>query len=244
VVNRRLAQRFWPGESALERRLRVAGADGVDTYRVIGVAPDLVYEELGEETDQSRLIVYVPYARAGWRTMALMVRAERKPASVIAPMRTAVREIDPFLAPYDVLTMTRRRVVTMWGERFLARTFAAFGVAALLLACIGIYGLTAYTAAERRRELGIRLAIGARPADIVNLLVRRGALLAVIGCGIGLPFSIAASYALAGLLFGIAPWDAIAWIVAPVALAAAVFLSSVLPAHRASRLDPARALQD
>jgi putative ABC transport system permease protein len=244
IVNRRLAQRFWPGQGAVGRRLRVAAADATAEYRVIGVAPDLVYEELGEETDQSKLMVYVPYARAGWRTMALMVRTNGDPSALAAPLRGVVREIDPFFAPYDVLSMPDRRVMTMWGERFLGRTFAGLAIAGLLLACIGIYGLTAHSAAERRRELGIRLAIGAQRGDIIRLLLRRGAALALIGCAAGIPLAMAASQLLAGLLFRVSPWDGLVWSAAPLALVLAVLVSSFVPARRASRLDPVRALQE
>jgi putative ABC transport system permease protein len=244
IVNRRLAERLWPGDSALGRSVQVATSSAPEIYRVIGVAPDLVYEELGEETEQSQLMMYVPYARAPWRTMALMVRTSGDPRQAAAPLRATVREIDPFFAAYDVQTMTGRRIVTSWGERFLAQTFAAFSVTALLLACVGIYGLTAYTAAERRREVGIRLAIGAQRGDIITLLLRRGVFLALIGCAIGLPLAFAASRMLAGLLFRVSPSDVVVWIVAPAALAGAVLVSSFLPARRASRLDPADAIRE
>jgi predicted permease len=244
IVNQRLAERLWPGESALGRSLQVATAAAPETLRVVGVSPDLVYEELGEETEQSQLMVYVPYARAPWRTMALMVRTSGDPRQAAVPLRAAVREIDPFFAAYDVQTMTGRRIVTSWGERFLARTFAAFSITALLLACVGIYGLTAYTAAERRREVGIRLAIGAQRSDIVTLLLRRGVWLAAAGCAVGLPLAFAASQLLAGLLFRVSPWDALVWAVAPATLVAAVLLSSFMPARQASRLDPAQAMRE
>jgi putative ABC transport system permease protein len=244
IVNRRLAERFWSGDSAIGRSLQIATASSPETYRVIGVAPDLVYEELGEETEQSQLMLYVPYARAPWRTMALMLRAPEDPVQAAAPLRTAVREIDPFFAAYDVQTMTRRRIVTSWGERFLAQTFAAFSVTALLLACVGIYGLTAYTAAERQREVGIRLAIGAQRRDIIRLLLRRGVWLAAAGCAVGLPMAFAASQLLAGLLFRVSPWDAAVWLVAPATLAVAVLLSSFMPARRASLLDPVEAMRE
>ena len=244
IVNRRLAERFWPGSSALGRRLQVVSGDETTPYRVIGVAPNLVYEELGEETEQSQQMVYVPYARAGWRTMALLARASGDPGPLAAPLRAAVRDIDPFFAAYDVHTMTDRRRLTSWGERFLAQTFAAFALMALLLACVGIYGLTAHGAAERRRELGIRLAIGAQRRDITRLLLRRGALLAAIGCTAGLPLAFAASKLLAGLLFEVSPGDRLVWGMAPAVLAMAVLVASYAPARRASRLDPLRALQE
>src|SRR5690606_10417772 len=111
------------------------------------------------------------------------------------------------------------------------RTFAGLAIAGLLLACIGIYGLTAHSAAQRRRELGIRLAIGAQRGDIVRLLLRRGVALALIGCAAGLPLAMAASRLLAGLLFRVSPWDGLVWLAAPLALVLAVLVSSFLPAR-------------
>ena len=243
VVNRRLASSFWPGVSAVGRRLRMVEGDGTADYRVVGVAPDLVYEELGEESDQSRLVVYVPYVREPWRTMALLVNAEGDPAAVAPALRRAIRDTDTFFAPYDVLTMSARRSLTSWGERFLGRTFAAFSIVALLLASIGVFGVTAHHAAERRREIGIRLAIGAQRGDIIRLLLRRGVILAALGCAVGFPLAIIGSRTIAGLLFRVSPWDVRVWTLLPLALVVIVLLASFIPARRASRLDPLTALR-
>ena len=175
--------------------------------------------------------------------MALLVAAEGDPATLAGAMRGVIREVDPFFAPYDVLTMPQRRALTSWGERFLGRTFAAFSITALLLACIGVYGLTAHNAAARRREIGIRLAIGAQRNDLVRLLLRRGAALAALGCCAGIPLAIVASRALEDLLFQVSPWDAKVWTLLPLALITAVLIASFLPARRASHLDPLSALR-
>jgi predicted permease len=243
IVNEALAARFWPGQPAAGRQLRVSAAGGVVPLRVIGVAPNLVYEELGEETAQSRLNVYVPNARAGWRTMALLVRTSGDPAALAASLRTAVRQIDPAIAPFDMQTMAERRRMTSWGERFIGNTFGAFGLAALLLACVGAYGLTAYWAAQRTREIGVRLAIGADRRDILRLLLGRGAWLALAGVAVGTPLAIAAARGVEGLLYRVSPWDAAVWTTMPIALVLAVLLASFAPARRASRIDPALALR-
>lgn len=128
-------------------------------------------EEVGEQSAASTLTVYVPYVRAGWRTMAVLARANGAASTVTAAVRGAVRAVDPGFAAYDVQTMTDRRLMTTWGERFLGRTFAAFSIMAVFLACLGVYGLTAHAAAQRRREIGIRLAVGAQRRDIIRLLV-------------------------------------------------------------------------
>jgi predicted permease len=243
IVNKRLADAFWSGESVAGRELRVVIGRETHLLRVIGVAPDLVYEELGEETAQSRLTVYVPYVRAGWRTMAFLVRANTAPATLANGARGAVRSVDPAFAAYDLLTMRERRLVTAWGERFIGRTFSAFALAALFLACLGAYGVTAHEAAQRTREIGVRLAIGATRQDIVRLLLGGGLRLAFIGAVAGLPLAIGAAILVEDLLFGVSAWEAGVWILLPMALVAAVLLASFLPAQRASRTDPAVALR-
>jgi putative ABC transport system permease protein len=243
IVNSRLARTFWPGETAVGRVLRVADRDQIVTLRVIGVVPDVVYEELGEETAQSRLNVYIPYARAGWRGMALLVRASGDPDSLAPAARRAIHDVDRGFAAFDVMAMTDRRAFTMWGERFIGRTFGAFALAALLLACIGAYGLTAYAALQRSREIGVRIAVGATRQDIVRLLLARDGRLALAGMAVGLPVAIGSAAVLEKLLFQVSPWNPAVWIVTPVALFAAILTASFLPARRASRTDPAITLR-
>lgn len=243
IVNERLARKLWPAQAALGRTLRIASGSDAIRLRIVGVVPDLVYEELGEETAPSQLTVYVPYARLGWRTMALLVRTAGDPAAAASAVRPALRRVDASFAVYDVMTMADRRSFTQWGERFLARTFGAFSLAALLLAAVGAYGLTAYSAAQRTREIGLRMAIGSTPGEIMRLLVGRGVQLALIGLGLGLPIAVAASRALQGLLFRVSPSDARLWVFAPVVLSIPVLIANLIPAYRASRRDPAEALR-
>ena len=243
ILSQRLAALLWPGESAIGRELRARDGGEIASFRVIGVAPDLVYEEVGEETPQSRVIVYVPYVRAGWRTMAFLVRTRTAPESIAPAARAAVRSVDPAFAPYDMMTMSQRRRVTTWGEHFIGRTFSAFALVALLLACVGAYGLTAHAAAQRSREIGVRLALGAQRSDIVGLLLGRGARLAIVGGLAGLPLAVGAAKLVEELLFQTSPWTPAVWIGLPAALLAAVLLASFLPARRASLTDPAVALR-
>ncbi|MGH9456676.1 MAG: ADOP family duplicated permease [Thermoanaerobaculia bacterium] len=243
VVNERLASTMWPGESAIGREVVFVRSNERTRLRVIGVAPDLVFEELGEETAQSRLQVYFPWAARPWRSMALLVRAAVDPASLISPVRGAVREIDPAFAAFDAMTMTERRRFTHWAESFLGRVFAAFGFGALLLACVGAYGLAAYSAAQRRREIAVRFALGATRSTVLALLLRRGAVLALAGLAAGLPLALGAARLIEALLFGVSPWDVGIWIVTPLALAGAVLLATWLPSRRAAETDPADALR-
>ncbi|HXT52741.1 MAG TPA: ADOP family duplicated permease [Thermoanaerobaculia bacterium] len=243
IVNQRLAQTLWPSADPLERRIGLAGGESVRWLRVVGVAPDLVYEEVAETTQQSRLNLYVTPALAGWRTNAVLVRAEGDPSRLIPLLPRALAEVDPAFAAYDVLTMERRREVTAWGERFIARTFSGLAAASLFLACIGTYGLLSYAVSQRRRELGVRLAIGATAGEVVRLLLRDGARLAALGTLLGVPLALATALAVRGLLFGVSPWEPSLWIGLPATLLAAVLLACYLPARRAGAIEPSTALR-
>jgi len=248
LVNERLATRFWPGASALDRTVHTVNAGGAvtATLRVIGVTPNLVYEEFGETTPQAELNVYVPSGRSGGRTLAILARTSGDPASYSSAMREAVRSVDPSFATFDVMSMSERRRLTTWSERFLAGTFTGFAIAALLLACLGTYGLVAYAAAQRRREVGVRVAIGATRVDIVTLFMRGGAALGLFGVALGVPFGLLAARGLseADMLFAISPWEASIWLGVATALTGAVLLATLHPALRAGRIDPSEALRD
>ena len=243
IVNARLAERFWPKQDALGRTFSFITTDGTQTLRVIGVAPNLVYEEFGETTEQSQLNVYVPIARANWRTTALLVRTPADPAALSAPVRQAVRAIDPTFAVYDMLTMEDRRTFTHWGETFMGDTFAGFAIAALLLACLGAWGTTSQSVAERTREIGLRLAIGAAPRNVVSMFVRQGVRLGVMGIAAGLPLALAMAAVLSTGLFNVSPWDARMWLALPAVLMVVMLLATWLPARRASRVDAATVLR-
>jgi predicted permease len=245
IVNRRLATRYWPGESAIGRTLPVAGGIDAALARIVGVVPDLVYEEFGEVTPQSELNVYVPYVTAGWRSQAVLVRvAGPAPGAVTTMVRRAIRAIDPGLAVYDELTMTARRQYNHWGAQFVGRAMTGFAIAALLLACVGAYGIASHGVAERRREIGVRIAIGATAADIRRIFLTTGARLALGGTLVGLPLAFLTARALESELFRVSPWDGSVWVLLPALLATAVVAASYWPARRASRTDPAVTLRE
>ena len=243
IVNRRLASRFWPGQSALNRTIRIQDGREAVTGRVVGVAPDLVYEEFSEETPQSQLNVYVPYVRAGWRTPSLLVSAPPNPGALARAVRDAIRGVDPGLAVFDVMTMADRRAFNHWAARLVGRTFSAFAMTALLLAVIGAYGIAAYAVARRTREIGVRLAIGATRRDVVRLFVGSGARVALIGVLAGGPLALGVALALRSTLFRVSPWTVELWIGPPILLSLAVLIAYFLPARRASRTDPTVALR-
>jgi putative ABC transport system permease protein len=243
IVARALADRLWPGESALDRRLGVVSDGGIEWRRVIGVAADVVYEEFGEETEQSRLIVYVPYARIASRTMAVLVRTGGAADQVVADVRTRLRTRFPGLPAYDMRTMAEVRTYTTWEQRVFSQLMAAFAGVALLLAWIGVYGLVAYTVARRTREIGVRMALGASQADVFRMMASDIGLLAVAGVGIGVALGALLMRALQSSTYGAASGDWRPLAVAGMAMALAMSAAAISPAYRAVRIQPAAALR-
>jgi putative ABC transport system permease protein len=243
VINQELARRLWPGESALNRRLGFRDNDEIVWFRVVGVVPDVHYEEVGEDTDQSRLNVYLPYARSGSRSMALMVRAQGSPAELVAPVRDAMRRIGPTFPVFGLLPMSEIRLRTTWEQEFFGEMMAGFAGGAMLLACLGIYALISYSVGRRSREIGVRLALGARPSDVIQMLLGEAASIGAAGLTIGLLLAVAVARGMVGGLYGV---SINAWLFASMAvpLTVALLLATWVPARRAARVEPTIALRD
>jgi predicted permease len=240
LVGERLARRLWPDQDPVGRRIVLPGNG---TFRIIGVAPDLQYEEFGEDLESARLQIHVPYGVWGNRGMSILVRAVGDPASLVEPVRRELARIDPTLAPYDILTMPERRAVTTWEQRLFGDSFAIFGAIALVLALCGIYGVIAYSVARRTREIGIRIALGARPGKVQGRVVGSAVVLAGSGTAIGLAVAVVFARALRGIVYGVNPLDPFTFVGTLGALLVAAAAASWIPAHRAARVDPTEALR-
>lgn len=243
IVNRRLAERLWSQPSAEGREIGLVNGDAVEWLPVVGVAPDIQYEEFGEETAQSRLNVYLPYSALPWRSMAFLVRAQNDPASLSARVREAMRSFAPGVPVFLLRTMEEVRYFTTWEQRFITRTFVAFAVAAVLLACLGIYGLVAYRATRRTREIGVRIALGASQREVHGMFLGEGMALAAMGVAIGMVASFGVGRALEGMLYNVRATNPLLYGTAAAILAAAVLLASYIPARRAGRIEPMAALR-
>jgi predicted permease len=243
VLNRRLAERLWPRESAAGREVGLVDGGGVQWLRVVGVAPDVQYEEFGEETAQSQLNVYVPYSLDPSRGIAFLVRVENDPAALAGSVRNAFRSFAPGVPLFLVRTMEEIRYFTTWEQRFFSRTFVAFALAALLLAGLGTYGLIAYRASRRVREIGVRVALGASYREVLGMLLREGSLVAGMGLGLGLPAAYLVSRLLEGILFRVPAVNVALYLTAAILLLTAILLASYVPARRAARVDPMTALR-
>ena len=243
IVSAELAERLWPGRDPLGRRIRVEVEGATPWLTVVGVAPTLGYAKPGEDGERERRQVHLPYARAGWRLMTLAVRSAGDPVALAAPVRREVRALDPSLPLFTVHTMSDYRTSTLWLERAAGQAFASLALLALLLAALGVYGVTAYAVGQRTREIGIRMALGARAPDVVGMVVREGALLAAAGIGVGLLGAWGVSRLMRSTLYGVGPGDPAAFVAAPLLLAAVAVAASWIPARRAARVDPMTALR-
>jgi ABC-type antimicrobial peptide transport system permease subunit len=210
---------------------------------VVGVAPDVTYEEFVEQAPEDQLHVHVPYARLPFRGMGVMVRTEGDPRAVVTAVRRELRALDATLPAFDVRTMDEVFEFTTWPYKLYGKSFGLFGALALALAAVGVYGVVAYAVAQRRHEIGVRMALGARAATVAREIVRGAVRLAVPGAALGLAGALALSRVLRGVLYGISTTDLATFVGVPVVIVSVALLASWLPARRAARVDPAAALR-
>ncbi|MBA3248610.1 MAG: ABC transporter permease [Pyrinomonadaceae bacterium] len=241
VVNETFARRFFPGanpsENAIGKRVRFGGEQ---FWQIVGVARDGKYFSIGEAP---RMFVYSPLLQDYATSATLIVRTSSNPERMISTIRDEVRKLDPNLPVFGVKTLTEHMGVSLFPARVAATLLGGFGLLALTLAGIGIYGVMAYAVTQRTREIGIRVALGARPTDVLRLCMRHGVLLSVIGVLIGLVATFALTRLMASLLYGVSPTDAVTFISISLLLTAVALLASYLPARRATKVDPMIALR-
>jgi putative ABC transport system permease protein len=237
LVNEAFVRRHFADGEAIGRG--VVLSTGV--REVVGVVGDT--RDSGPDSEPEP-VMYTPAAQAAQRTLTLALRTTGTPGSVAEPLRHELALLDPRLPLYRTSSM--EEIVRAWNEGniVMARLLGVFAGMALLLAVIGVYGVMAYNVTQRTREVGIRMALGAERRDIVRLIVRQGAALAVAGLVAGLLFALATARFLASFLFGISPFDPLTFAAVTAALAAAALVASWVPARRATRVDPVVALRD
>jgi putative ABC transport system permease protein len=241
VVSRRFAERFWPGSDAVGRRLRKPGANA-PWVEIVGVAGDVRHESIA---DPSGFAVYLPAAQAPNSWMHFIIRAATvDPMGLVDAATQAVRSINPQQPVNDVEAMQERALDTVWQQRAAAVLLSAFGAMALLLASIGIYGVVSYTVGQRMQEFGVRRALGASPLDLLGTVLADTAGAVVVGAVAGLAGSAGAAVAMRRLLFGVAPIDALTFVGVPVVLSLVAIAAALVPARRATRVDPLVALRD
>ena len=250
VVNEAFAQKYFGGR-ALGRRIGRGGADGSADAEIVGIVRNGRYAEVRETLAP---FWYVPYqqleplgqsdtaVRISRGLLTVHVRTTGDPASVAAAVRQAIAAVDKRVTIVDLRTMNQQIADQLTLERLLAGLAAGFAVIALVLAALGLYGITAYEAAMRTREIGIRMALGATPFGILGMIVRQTTTMVLAGLAAGLLLAFAEIESVRSLLFGLRPTDPLAIVSAAVAVVAVTNIAAFIPARRATRINPLTAL--
>ena len=240
LVNETLARRVFPGEDPIGKRLTV-WRDEQFAREIIGIVGDVKSSRLDAETGSQ---IYVPYAQdAAWGGLSLAVRTKGEPEMLAAGVRGAVRAIDKNLPVYDIKTMDDVLSASVANNRLVVLLFGVFAMFALLLASIGIYGVIAYSVAQRTHEIGIRIALGAQRTDVLGLVVGQGMVPAVIGVIIGLIGAFAVTRIMQGLLYGVSATDPAVFVGVSLLLMIVALTACYIPARRATKVDPIIALR-
>jgi predicted permease len=239
MVNETFARRFWPGQDPLGKRLSVSGPQG-KLLEVVGVTRDGKYNTLGEAPTP---FFYLPLWQNLRGSMTLMVRTASEPGGAVATVRGVFRELDRNLPVTDVKTMVEHLGFSLFPARMAATLLGAFGLLAMLLAAIGIYGVMAYSVSQRTRELGVRIALGASRRDVLLLVARQAMRLTLAGIILGLAAAFALTRLLASLLYGLSATDPVTFAGISFLLGGVALFAGFIPAWRATRIDPISALR-
>jgi predicted permease len=237
IVNEVMAERFWPGQDPIGKRIR--HRDGTE-MEVVGVSRSTKVRNIGEGP---RPFVYRPYSQNYDAFLTVLVRTSRGAEEAVSDGLRTLREMDPEMVVVEAKTMDRHLGAQILPRRIGAAVSAILASLALLLASIGLYGIVSYAVARRSREMGIRMSLGAEPGRVVREMLWEGMSLVVVGGGVGLVLAAAAAQLLGNLLFGIRPMDPLTFVAIPTILLAVTLLAAYLPARRASRVDPVTALK-
>jgi predicted permease len=245
VINRTLAERYFPGQNPIGRRLQTGEPrPEPPDETIIGVVGDVKYSGLDAEPVSQ---AYKLYSTNGWsdfsRGMYVVLRTDSDPATAISGLRNELATLDRNLPLADVSTMRERMGQSVGQQRFRTLLLGSFAGFALLLACFGVYALISYSVAQRQREIGIRMALGAARGDILRLVLRQCLLLCALGLGVGLIAATALTRTLRSLLFGISPGDPVSFFSTVVLIGAVALFAGYIPARRAARVDPLQALR-
>jgi predicted permease len=238
IVDQTLAERFWPNEDPIGKRLQRGSSSSWRT--VVGVISDA--REYSSEKEPP-IAVYFPFEQYVARSMFLVIRTVPDPAKMAPAITAEIQALDPDMPVFDVNTMDQRLHFSLARRRFSLFLLEGFAVIASILAAIGIYGVMSYSVTQRTHEIGVRVALGARPGSILTLVIRQGFVLASIGTVVGLTAALLLTRVISSLLFGVSATDPFTFVAAPLLLAIVSLLASYIPARRAARVDPMVALR-
>ncbi len=240
IISEAMARRFWPGENPIGKRLTPSFHSEQGAREIVGIVGDV--KSSGLEVD-SAAMMYLPFRQSPRPFLSFVVRTASNPESLIQPVSKAIYSIDKEQALTDVQTMDQVLIASLSGRRFNMTLLLAFAGVALLLAAVGVYGVMNYTVTLRRRELGIRMALGAEATDVLRLVLRQGLTLTLIGVAAGLIAAYALTRLMATLLYGVTATDYLTFITVPAMLIVVGLAASYVPARRATKVNPTIALR-
>jgi predicted permease len=234
VVNEEMVKKFWAGRDPIGQRIQCAFFDE-RPVEIVGVVRDSVYRDLRETKNAT---LYVPLLQGEFRSASLVLRVAGDPQQTLAQLNALARRIDAAVPLYGIRTLDAQIAGTLTPERMLALVSSILGALALLLATVGLYGVLAYAVTHRSREIGIRMALGAAPAQVIRSVIRDAARMVTIGLLLGIPLSLLTSRWIAASLYGLRPGDPVTYGSIVAILAAAALAAAFIPSRRAARVDP------
>jgi putative ABC transport system permease protein len=240
VISETMAKRYWGNDDPIGKRITTGGGDNPPWMKIIGIVADVRHKALNSEPYPQ---MYVPIAQQPERTFTILARSSTDTASLIPVLRNQVRELDANVPVFNVRTMEQILADSIAPPRFNAMLIVLFAVLALLLAAVGIYGVISYGVSQRRHEIGIRMALGARPSEILKMVVGQGLKLVLIGIGIGLVAVYLLTRLMSNLLFEVSATDPFTFILVSFLLTGVALLACLVPARRAAKTDPMVALR-
>ena len=248
LVNESFVRLFSPGDEALGRRVQMGRSEEGGEWRtIVGVVPDLLMEGLGNNDPTSQGI-YIPIAQSDAQFVSIAVRGRGDPMSLVAPVREEVARVSPDTPIYWPRTLREAVAENVWWVDLFGGLFAVFGLGALFLAAVGLYGVMAFSVRQRTQEVGIRMALGARSGTVLGLVLRQGVLQVVLQVVLGLIGGLGLGALLSrGMRQGfslVEPWDPSVFGGISLVLLTTAFLATLFPARRATKVDPVEALRD
>ncbi len=243
IINQAFAQQFFPGENPIGKHVQAgisnSGPGTAPTREIVGVVGNVKFEDLATEWSPES---YIPYAQLKFGSVTIVARSAKDPEGLAKPIASAVQSLDRDVPTYSLKTVVQYLNGTIAVPRFNTFLLAIFAALAMILTAVGLYGVVSYTVAQRTHEIGIRMALGAQPGDMLRSVVGQGIGLAVFGVGLGLIASFGLTRFLSSLLFGVSSTDPLSYAVVVAVLFTVVLLACYIPARRAMRVDPMIAL--
>jgi len=240
LVSETFAQRYYAGDTPLGKRVRLGPNPEAPWRTIVGVVGDVRDHGLGAPP---RPDVYVLFSQSPSAAMSLVLRTAGDPATAVAPARTVIRSLDPDVPISGVVTLRQLVGGSVAQTRYAGTLLGGFAALALAIAVVGIYGVMSYLVTQRARELGVRIALGARPTDILRLVLREGMQLGILGAAVGLVVAFGATRAMVGLLYDVSPADPLTYTGVTLLLIVVLVVACYIPARRAGRVDPMEALR-